>query len=238
MTYNDRNRAALDQLEDLLDAYADARLMPTAPVLARIRANVLAEAAARAAANHAMAEVATESPVHIESRRFLWTRRVAALGMAATMALGVTGAVMAAPPGSALYNARISIGNLALPSQPDWRLATRENHLEDRLDEAQSAATRGDAVGLAAALAAYEAEVSAALAELSADPVLLAHLEAMLAKHTTTLTDLEAQLPEQASIDKAIEASSKAIEKVKEKSRGQGGPPADPGNPNPNQGRP
>jgi len=49
VSYDDGDRAALDQLEDLLDAYADARLMPTGPVLARMRAAVLAEAATAAA---------------------------------------------------------------------------------------------------------------------------------------------------------------------------------------------
>ena len=45
----DRHLAALDQVEDLLEAYAEARLAPAGPVLSRMRAHVLAQAAAAAA---------------------------------------------------------------------------------------------------------------------------------------------------------------------------------------------
>ena len=206
--------------------------MPRGPVLARIRAAVVAEAAARAAADRpTLHPTAAELALaRHQPGRFRWTRRAASLAMAATMAVGITGAVMAAPPGSALYNARIYIGNIALPSQPDLLLATREGHLEDRLEEAEAAAARGDAAGLAAALAAYQAEVDTTVAETGVNLDRLAHLEEMLAKHTARLNELAAELPEESSIDKAIEASSKAIEKVKNKGKNQGGPPDDPGN--------
>jgi hypothetical protein len=47
--YFDTDFAALDALEDEIEAYAVARFSPSGPVLARIRANVMAEAAAAAA---------------------------------------------------------------------------------------------------------------------------------------------------------------------------------------------
>ena len=48
-SFDDKDVTALNRLEDLLDAYSDARLAPRTAVLARIRANVLTEAAAATA---------------------------------------------------------------------------------------------------------------------------------------------------------------------------------------------
>jgi hypothetical protein len=64
--FDDKDHGALDRLEDLLDAYAEARLMPRGPVLARIRANVLAEAAAASAVTAAAGRLQLQ-----ESRRNL-----------------------------------------------------------------------------------------------------------------------------------------------------------------------
>jgi hypothetical protein len=231
------DRARDDHVEDLLEAYAEARLMPTGPVLARIRATVLAEAAA-AAAERRRLDVLVSMPRFGAPQRQL-PRRAFALGFAAVLTLGTTAAVMAAPPGSPFYNARVYIETIALPSQPDNRLAARERHLETRIQEAEAAATRGDGVALAAALAAYQAEMDAAVAELGADLALLAHLEAMLNKHVAVLEALEARLPEQASLDKALDASQKAVEKIKEKGGNGGGRPSDPpGGPPENPSRP
>ena len=49
-------------------------------------------------------------------------RRVVALGMAATMTLGTTAAVLAAPPGSPFYNARVALQSAFLPNDADARL--------------------------------------------------------------------------------------------------------------------
>ena len=61
MGYAEFERYANDRVEDLLDAYADARLEPAGPVLARIRANVMAHAAA-AAATHRVLDTPTLAP--------------------------------------------------------------------------------------------------------------------------------------------------------------------------------
>jgi hypothetical protein len=130
-----------------------------------------------------------------------------------------------------------------LPTEPDARLAAYGAHLEQRLREAEAAAAAGDTNALAAALAAYDADVTAALGAAGDDAELLAHLEAMLGKHTTVLVALEARLPEQASVDNAIANSQKAIQKIKDKAAsrgngGNGGPPSNtpdgpPDNPGP-----
>ncbi len=217
--FDDRDLGALDRLEDLLDAYAEARLMPRGPVLARIRANVLAEAAfasaATAAAGRLQLQESRRNLVRIVSLPF--ARRAFALGFAALLTIGTTAAVLAAPPGSLFYNARVYIETLALPAQAEARIVGHERLLEERIAEAEAAVLRGDAVGLAAALAAYQAEVDAATADIGNDAAQLAHLEDMLAKHTETLTTLATELPAQSSIDKAIDASSKAIDKLQAK---------------------
>ena len=226
MSYAEFERYANDRVEDMLDAYAQSRLDPAGPVLARIRANVMAQAAAAAAANRVL-DTPTLTPV---KPRFAWLqaplpRRAVALGLAATLTLGTSAAVLAAPPGSPFYNARLVIETVLLPTDSDARLAAYESHLEERLKEAEAAAAAGDENALAAALAAYESDVIAALGAAGDDTELLAHLEAMLAKHTTVLVTLEARVPAQASVDKAIASSEKAIQKIKDKAAtgGSGG---------------
>ena len=234
-SYDDNDLTAHNRLEDLLDAYCDARLMPRGPVLSRIRATVLAEAAAAAATAAAVTRLqALAGPAPKPGRWTLqspFARRAIALGFAATLTLGTGAAVLAAPPGSPFYNARVYLESAFLPTQADALLAAHERLLEERMAEAEAAAARGDIPGLTAALAAYQAEVEAATADVSDDAALLAHLEAQLAKHSAVLTALAARLPEQSSIDNAIEASSKAINKLQERgghahpSHAPGGPP-------------
>lgn len=224
MGYAELERHANDRVEELLEAYAETRLAPSGDVLARIRANVMAQMAPPGAAHRVLLETPTLAPAR---SRFAWLqsglpRRAFALGLAASLTLGTTAAVLAAPPGSPFYNARLVIEAVLLPAQLDARLAAYGDHLEDRLREAAVAAATGDGNALAAALAAYEADVAAALAAVGSDPELLAHLEAMLAKHTAVLEALEDRVPEQASVDHAIASSQKAIDKINERA-GDGG---------------
>jgi hypothetical protein len=217
---HDTDHVSLDRLEDLLNAYCETRLAPRGAVLARIRANVLAEAAATAAMT-----AAANRPRLVESYATpaRWAlpprlaRTVFGLGFAAALMLGTSAAVLAAPPGSPFYNARVFLETLVLPTQADARLARHEELIQERLDEAEAAAGRGDTVALAAALAAYQAEVDAAAADIGTDLTLLAHLEEELARHTATLTALAARLPEQSSIEHALDASSNALTKLKQR---------------------
>jgi len=225
----DGDLASLDRLEDLLDAYCETRLAPRGAVLARIRAHVLAEAAATSAmiavANRPRLVEARATPVRWSlPPRF--SRAVFGLGFAAALMLGTTAAVMAAPPGSPFYNTRVFLETFALPSQVDARLARHEELIRERLGEAEAAASRGDTTGLSAALAAYQAEVDAATADIGTDLTRLAHLEQELARHTAVLTALAATLPEQSSIEHAIDASSKAITKLQDRE-----PPTQPAHP-------
>jgi hypothetical protein len=215
--YGDNDRGALDRLEDLLDAYADARLTPRGTVLTRLRATVLTEAAAASAA------AALTRPQFAVPRPSRWAvsspfhRRALAFGFAAMLTIGTSAAVLAAPPGSLFYNARVYVETLALPVQVDARAAGHERLLQERLSEAEAAAERNDIAGLTAALAAYRAEVDAASADVGDDAARLAHLEDILAMHTTVLTELATELPDQSSIDHAIDTSSKAIANLRAK---------------------
>ena len=218
--FDDNDPGALNRLEDLLDAYSDARLAPQGAVLARIRANVLVQAAALSATNAAenrlrLVETAPMPPRSTLGSRF--TRAAFALGFAAMLTLGTSLAVLAAPPGSPFYNARVFIETVTLPSQAQARFEGHEKLLQERLDEAEAAAASGDSSALAAALAAYQAEVDAATADAGNDQDWLAHLQAMLAKHTAVLTALAERLPDQSSIERAIDTSSKAITRIETK---------------------
>ena len=215
----DPNLAALDEIEDLLEAYADARLTPKGPVLARMRAAALAEAAASAAAHRRLADAPASAPARSALPRLHLPRRAFALGMAAALTLGTSVAVLAAPPGSPFFNARMVLETALLPGESDARLATREQHLAQRLAEAEAAAARGDVVALEAALAAYRTEVDASVDDTGDDLDRLAHLEAVLAKHVAVLQALEAKVPAQASIGKAIVSSQKAVQTIKDKAK-------------------
>jgi hypothetical protein len=219
-----RERAALDAIDDLLEAYADARLSPSAPVLARMRRHVLAEAALQAV------PVLAPDPGGAAGSRwspaaFRLPRRAFALAGAAALTLVTGAAVLAAPPGSPFFDARVSLEQAFLPSQADARLASHEEHLAQRLAEAQAAAAGDNPAALAAALAAYEVEVNAALADVGEDEARLAHLQEMLGRHLTALTALEVAVPEEAAVVNALDNSQKAVEKIKAKGSHPGGKP-------------
>jgi hypothetical protein len=234
-TYYDTDFAALDAVEDTIEAYARARYSPPGPVLSRMRAVVMAQANAAAAvsvANQRLldTDVTERSNWTIGRLRlpvFQLPRRAMALGMAAALTFGTSAAVFAAPPGSAFYNARVVLEAVLLPTQVDARLAAHEQHIQERLVEAEAAAARGDVVALEAALVAYEAEVDAAVADVGESFDRLAHLEEMLAKHVAVLTALETKVPEQAAVDNALSSSQKAIVTIREKVTNGGGKPAD-----------
>jgi uncharacterized protein DUF5667 len=217
--YEDNDLEAMDRVEDLLDAYCEARLAPRGAILARIRSNVMAEAVASAGL------VAANRPRLVEpapasarwSFRPIFARAAFTVGFAAALTMGTAAAVVAAPPGSPFYNARVYLETAFLPMDSDSRFDRHEKLLDERLAEAELAAQRGDTVSLAAALTAYQAEVEAATAEAGSDLDRLARLEAVLAKHTAVLTALAATLPEQTSIEHAIQESSKAITKLQDK---------------------
>lgn len=228
--YRHPELVAMDEVEDILEAYADGRLAPRSAILARIRAAVMTEAAAYAAVKAAERRQAAVVPVAAPARgRFAFPRMTLAnlaspafaLGFAFLLALGIGSAVTAAPPGSPFYNARVALEDAFLPTQVDARLASHEQHLAARLAEAEAAAARGDAAGLSAALAAYRAEIDLTLADVGTDYGRLAHFQAVLEQHMAMLTALSLRLPTEVArehaVEHAIRASEKVVTKVKVK---------------------
>ena len=227
----DTDLAGLDQVEDLLKAYADSRLSPTSPVLARMRAAVVAQAVAKATVAEQHRNAAERAA------RLRWVipslhvpRRAIALGLAASLTLGTTAAVLAAPPGSPFYRARVAIEAALLPNDADARLGSHEDHLNQRLAEAQAAAASGDSAALAAALDAYQAEVDAAIADLGDDADRLTRLEAALGNHVAVLQALAGRLTNETAAENAlahaIDASQKAVQKLQDKGSHAGGKPS------------
>jgi hypothetical protein len=233
---------ALDEVEDILDAYAEARLSPSGPLLSRMRAAVLAEASATGVAQATGTAAAAARPAprrwhrfahpRLDGARWEVPRLAATLGFAVALGLGTSTAVTAAPPGSPFYNARVALESLLLPTQIDERLAAHEQHLDARLAEAEAAAARGDLVGLDAALAAYRMEVDVAIAEAGQDFDRLSKLQAVLEKHVATLSALAERLPTAAARDNAIEhalqVSQKAVTKVQDQKDHAGNRPVVP----------
>ncbi len=238
--YEHPELVALDEVEGLLEAYAEARLAPTGPILSRIRATVMLEAAAVEAARPAASRpVVAVEPASRRGRFAFPSFRLAslarpafALGFAGMLALGTGAAVTAAPPGSPFFNTRVALEALFLPTQIDARLASHVQHLEERLAEAEAAAARGDAPALAAALAAYQREMDQTIADVGNDFGRLEHFQAVLEKHVAKLTALSLRLPTEVSrqnaVEHAIQASEKAVTKVKEKKANANNRPSTP----------
>lgn len=239
--YEHPELVALDEIEDILEAYAESRLSPTRPVFSRLRAAVLLEAAAVAATR--APETRRTAPVKVPAPpgRFSLPRLTPAhlarpafaLGFAGILAFGTGAAVSAAPPGSPFYNARVALQGIFLPVEIDARLASHEQHLEERLAEAEAAAARGDVAALAAALASFQAQLDEAVADLGDDFDRLSHFQTVLEKHVAKLTALSLRLPTEAARDNAVEhalqASQKAVTKVREqKERSNSRPTAPP----------
>jgi chromosome segregation ATPase len=157
--------------------------------------------------------------------------------MAATLTMATTAAVLAAPPGSPFYNARLYIEVALMPpvANIDARLAAYEEQFAQRIREAEAAIDRGDESALAAALAAYQNEVTNAVAEFGTNAAHLTHLQDVLATHIAKLEALAAKLPtavaRQNAIEHAIQASEKAVAKIKEirdKNAHENGRPSNP----------
>ena len=226
--YPEHDPLALEEIEDILTAYADARLTPTSPVLSRMRAAVIDQAGGAAVPFGKVmtaGEPRRANPGRARTRGWAWPsfhsqRRAIAFGLATTLTLGTTAIVLAAPPGSPFYEARVVIENALLPTTADARLAAHEARVVDALGSVQAAAASHDPVALAAALDAYQNEVDAAVADLGDDADRVTHLEAALGKHVAVLQALQAlqaKLPPQAAIQHAIDVSQKAVDKLKAK---------------------
>jgi DNA-binding GntR family transcriptional regulator len=142
-----------------------------------------------------------------------------AASVAASLSVATAATVVTAGPSSPLYGTRLWIEELTLPGAAGDRSDAHRQRLEARLAEAQAAAASGDGSAVAQALAAYQAEVAAALEDVGDDEAQLLKLEAALATHLIVLDALIERAPPQAAdaITHARTASDQAVDKIKEK---------------------
>jgi hypothetical protein len=226
-----------------LEAYAERRLSPDLATSARLRARVLAVAHRRAALSRAdagltilsrpepSAVAAPFSPraqAQARARRSVRARRqrfsrVAAVVFAASLAasLAVAG-VAAARPGGPLYETRVWVETLQLPTDPSARAVAELDRLKARLLEIGEASRAGDSAGAMAALRAYEAIVDDASrsAILAGDDVAAVALQTGVGHNIEVLRALLGRVPTQAdpAISKALDATiartSDAVERI------------------------
>jgi hypothetical protein len=215
------------RLRRRLEAYAEHRLSPDLTATSRMRARVLAHAHRQAdlargdAALTIVRASASQSGAAPGQRRI--PRSAIALIAAAGLVAAIVGTAAAASgPGEALYDARLWVESVTLPSDPSERAIAELDRLAERLRELESATRRGDPAAAAAALAAYERIVSEASGAVlaSGDPVAAAAFETGLGRNLEVLQALIDQVPPQAAeaiggaVERAIELSGSAIDTV------------------------
>ncbi|HEX5590525.1 MAG TPA: hypothetical protein VFX65_09575 [Candidatus Limnocylindrales bacterium] len=203
------------ELRGRLEAYSSARLSPNRKASARIRMAVLEEARMRAL---------EQSIGRARHRHGTGRGRAVALLLAAALTLAAAVGVAASGPGGPLYGARVWFETALLPADADERALERIRQIEERLVDAELAVESGDGSAVAAAIKAYREAVDAAMAEVGSDPERLARLQAALGLHVTVLETLSNKLPDAASngIDRAREASQKALDRLKDAKPGSG----------------
>ena len=174
--------------------------------------------------------------------------RVAAASLAAAMilVLGAGSAVAAsssALPGDTLYGVKRAVErvSLAMHRDPVGRAALQLRFAEIRLAEIRDLLAAGRAAdeavdGLEDALVAAEEEALHAVALGRDADALLAHVQEMIEKHVSVLTDVLAKVPDQAkdAIQRAIDNAEKAKAKVQ---KGRQNKPDDAGPPDTTPGR-
>jgi hypothetical protein len=167
------------------------------------------------------------------ARRRSFARRSGAFLLAATLSLGVVGAALAAgQAGGPLYGTRVWLESLTLPADAAMRADAEIVRLEERLAEIDAAAARGDADALGDALAAYGLIADEALAGALGHPTAVDRIRTALDRHLAVLARVAGHVPSQAaaqveaSIERAIEHSNAAIDRIQGRPRPSTGEPA------------
>lgn len=201
------------EIERRLEAFARARLSPDPLSVARARARVMREARLQFEAARVAARM-TPAVVSVPHRST--ARRVAMPLLAASVWLAIAvGSISAASAGGPLFNARMWVENVNLPSGGLARADAEIARLDTRVAEAVAGAARGDVGAVQAALDAYNQIADEAIAAAAGDPTLVALVSAALDHHRAVLTAVAASLEGRGNDDAAaaVEASiQRAIE--------------------------
>jgi hypothetical protein len=192
------------ELERRFEAYARARLSPDPQATARIRARVMREARLQ----HDAARIAAHMAPAMADHRRTPFRRLAVPLLAAAVWLGIAvGSIAASQAGGPLYPARIWVETATLPAAGAGRIDADLQHLDARLGEVLSAATRGDRGGVAAALEAWAQSAEDATQSSGTDEALEDRVAAALSNHQAVLTAVVQNL-----LDKGNDTAAAAIQ--------------------------
>jgi hypothetical protein len=218
------DRASLEVIRRL-EAYADARLDPSANATIRMRAAVMMAAhrqAALVAAGGgvalalAPADVAPRPGSRGERWAVTWRRPIAAM-LAGTLTLGIlAGTAFATRPGAPLYQARLWTEAANLPAAALARAQGEVDRLQARIDEAEAAAASGDSRGVVAAIDAYATIVTEAADGTDGDAAAGQLIGTTVSRHVAVLTALLDQVPATArdAIEQALVASTTALHDI------------------------
>jgi hypothetical protein len=223
-----------EELERLMARYARVRLDPSQAQARRARAAVM-EAAWRRRIDAAVTITGSGRRWPVRRAPFAgWTLRRLAVSMSAAVLGGLmlgTSAFAASRAGGPLYEARVAIEALALPTDPATRVEVQLERAQTRLAEAVEAAGHGDDAATAAALEAYD-EIITDLEAMEGAPAARA-LEAVRF-HRSILLGIAASAPAGAAngLGRAIANSDRVIAALETPGPGTGaGQPG--GNDNP-----
>ena len=150
------------ELTRRLDAFADVRLRPDVEAMVRVRENVMREAVVRLGGSNGgghhgtnplgapfsviaggQAETAPAVVLPRRGRRLLVALLAAALGLLVMSGVAFAGSRAGGP----LYDTRVWLETVTLPSEPSARIDAQIARLQARLDEAAEGATQGNGPG-------------------------------------------------------------------------------------------
>jgi hypothetical protein len=214
-----------EELERLLARYARVRLEPSPAQARRARAAVIEVAWRRRVAPAAAA--ARRGPFAG------WGFRRLAVSLSAAVLAGLmlgTSVFASSRAGGPLYEARLAIESLALPTEMAARIDAHIAGAQARLAEAVEAAGRQDGPAIHAALAAYDRVIGELLA---ADGEAATRALEAVRFHREVLLQVAARVPDAAGagIATALANSDRVIDQLT--ARGAGKPATNPGNGDP-----
>jgi hypothetical protein len=199
-----------DELAARLDTYADAVLAPDPAGLTRVRASVVAEAR-RAAEGDSRSSVGSFLGGLLPGIR---RPAFVLVGAAALLAVVAGGAMAASGAGGPLYETRLWLETVVLPSEPGARTDAEIARLQDRLEEAAAAASEGNGAAISAALQAYRDTVDATVTAAGGDLGREEHLQLVLERHRVVLQTLVTMLDSRAQATDSGSRASEAIQRV------------------------
>ena len=209
--------SAGDELERMLARFARVRLDPSPTQTRQARARVVEEAWRRHISEIDASAAATQG----KGARFrrvpfaTWRPRRITLSLAAAVLAGLlvgSSAFAASRAGGPLYEARITVEALMLPSDPSARLNAQLEQAQARLADIVDATGRSDPGAVAAAIKAYDQAVSdlGSTTELGTE-----RARVMIELHVGVLEQLLAGAtgPSAQGLENAVSHSSSVIER-------------------------